>query len=68
MTAAAGQWFQDTPVRLCNAYLLDDQLRLGQGLVLLSIVVAAGVIVHVVRRYTDPSPARRASSRSMAPP
>ena len=68
MTAAAGQWFQDAPVRLCNAYLLDDQVRLGQGLVLLSIVVAAGVIAHVVRRYADPSPAARASSRSMAPP
>lgn len=68
MTAAAGQWFQDTPVRLCNAYLLDDQLRLGQGLVLLSIVVAAGVIAQVVRRYADPSPAQVASPPTMAPP
>lgn len=68
MTAAAGQWFQDTPVRVCNAYLLDDQLRLGQGLVLLSIVVAAGVIAQVVRRYADPSPAQVASPPTMAPP
>lgn len=68
MTAAAGQWFQDTPVRLCNAYLLDDQLRLGQGLVLLSVVVAAGVIAQVVRRYADPSPAQVASPPTMAPP
>ena len=57
-----------SPLRVCNAYLLDDQLRLGQGLVLLSIVVAAGVIAHVVRRYTDPSTSGQVSSRSMAPP
>jgi hypothetical protein len=50
MTAAAGQLFQDAPLRLCNAYLLDDQVRLGQGLVLLSVVVAASAIACMLRR------------------
>lgn len=41
MTAAAGQLYQDSPLRLCNAYLLDDQVRLGQ--LLAGIAVAAGI-------------------------
>lgn len=49
MTAAAGQLFQDATVRLCNAYLLGDQVRLGQGLVLLSVLAAATFTVRVVR-------------------
>lgn len=42
MTAAVGQLYQDAPLRLCNAYLLDDQVSLGQGLVALSAALAAG--------------------------
>jgi hypothetical protein len=49
MTAAAGQLFQDAPARLCNAYLLDDQVRLGQGLVLLSVLAAVAFTVQVLR-------------------
>lgn len=41
MTAIVGMLYQDTAVRLCNAYLLDDQLIAGQGLVILSIAVPA---------------------------
>ncbi|HWI84003.1 hypothetical protein, partial [Ramlibacter sp.] len=41
MTGAVGQLYQDSPLRLCNAYLLDDQVRLGQWLV--GLAVAAGV-------------------------
>jgi len=41
MTAAVGQPYQDSPLRLCNAYLLDDQVRLGQWLVALAILAAA---------------------------
>lgn len=40
MTAVAGHLYQDSPVRLCNAYLLDDQVRLGQLLVGICIAVA----------------------------
>lgn len=49
MTVVAGHLFQDTPVRLCNAYLLDDQVRLGQWLVGLAACVAAGWFAQVVR-------------------
>ena len=41
MTAIVGMLYQDTAVRLCNAYLLEDQLIAGQGLVILSIAVPA---------------------------
>lgn len=48
MMAAAGQLYQDSPVRLCNAYLLDDQVRLGQMLVALSVAVALAWFAHLV--------------------
>lgn len=64
MMAAAGQLFQDAPMRLCNAYLLDDQVRLGQALVVLSVAVAAGFIAYVMRRFIDPPPARTAGART----
>ncbi len=54
MTAVAGHLYQDSPVRLCNAYLLDDQVRLGQLLVGICIAVAvawfAGLIRGLMRR------------------
>ena len=53
MTAAAGQLYLEAPVRLCNAYLLDDQVRLGQGLVLLSLLAAAAFIARVLRRSCE---------------
>jgi hypothetical protein len=49
MMAVAGFLYQDSPIRLCNAYLLDDQLRLGQLLVWLSAAVAAGWFAQLVR-------------------
>ena len=33
MTAIVGLLYIDSPLRLCNAYLQDDQIRLGQWLV-----------------------------------
>ena len=39
MTAVVGYLFESSPVRLCNAYLLGDQERLGQGLVWISAAV-----------------------------
>ena len=50
MTAAAGQLYQDAPLRLCNAYLLDDQVRLGQGLVALAALAAVAAIAHALWR------------------
>lgn len=49
MTVVAGQLFQDTPVRLCNAYLLDDQVRLGRGLVWIAAAAAAIWLALVIR-------------------
>jgi hypothetical protein len=51
MMAAAGQLYQDAPLRLCNAYLLDDQVRLGQGLVTLSLLAASAAAVYAMRRW-----------------
>jgi hypothetical protein len=54
MTAAVGQLYQDSPARLCNAYLLDDQVRLGRLLVGLAVVIAiawsARLVLALVRR------------------
>jgi hypothetical protein len=44
MMAVAGQVYQEAPLRLCNAYLLDDQVGLGQALVALAMATAAGWI------------------------
>lgn len=50
MTAAIGQLFMDSPLRLCNAYLLGDQVRLGLGLVVLAVLAAAGGIAYTMRK------------------
>ena len=41
MMAIAGIQYQSMPQRLCNAYLLDDQIATGVGLVIASIAIAA---------------------------
>jgi hypothetical protein len=50
MMAAVGQLYQDAPLRLCNAYLLEDQVRLGQALVIVSVLTAALAIAIGLRR------------------
>lgn len=40
MTAVVGQLYIDSPARVCNAYLLDDQDRLGQWLVTIAAALA----------------------------
>ena len=47
MTAVVGQLYIDSPLRLCNAYLLDDQARLGQWLVGLALLLALGWLAQV---------------------
>lgn len=42
MTVVVGYLFETSPVRVCNAYLLDDQERLGQRLIWLS--AATGLV------------------------
>ncbi|HJV84266.1 MAG TPA: hypothetical protein VJ698_02235 [Noviherbaspirillum sp.] len=41
MMAIVGMLYQDTSTRLCNFYLIDDQVVAGVGLVVLAIVVPA---------------------------
>jgi len=41
MTAVVGMLYQDSAVRVCNAYRLDDQQNLGQALTLIAIGIGA---------------------------
>jgi hypothetical protein len=65
MMAAVGQLYQDSPLRLCNAYLLDDQVRLGEALVAVSIAVGAvwftALVMALVR--SQPPEATAAAGR-----
>ena len=49
MTAVAGQLYADSPVRICNAYLLDDQARLGEWLIALACLFAVAWLAQVAR-------------------
>jgi hypothetical protein len=62
MMAVVGQLYIDSPLRLCNAYLLDDQARLGQWLiggaaVLLALAWLAWTGWVLAGRQTPPAPA-----------
>lgn len=49
MTAVAGQLYADSNVRICNAYLLDDQARLGEWLIALACLFAVIWLAQVAR-------------------
>lgn len=57
MTAAVGQAYQDSPLRLCNAYLLEDQVQVGRALVAAAVIVALAWLgraaVVLVRRERE---------------
>ena len=50
MTIVAGDLYQDAPLRLCNAYRLDDQQRLGEKLVLIATMAGTGWVLWAGRR------------------
>ena len=50
MMVVVGQLYIDSPMRLCNAYLLDDQERLGRWLIGLASLIAAAWLAHVAWR------------------
>ncbi|HMO47333.1 MAG TPA: hypothetical protein PKB14_15030 [Rubrivivax sp.] len=50
MMVVVGQLYIDSPLRLCNAYLLDDQARLGRWLVALAAVLGLAWLAHAARR------------------
>lgn len=64
MTAMAGQLFLESPVRLCNAYLLDDQLAVGRGLIALCAAAAAAWLAHAARALRRPSQDERTGPRA----
>ncbi len=49
MMVVVGYLFESSPVRLCNAYLLDDQEKLGQSLVWIAVVTGLAWISILVR-------------------
>lgn len=51
MTAVVGMLYQDSAVRVCNAYRLDDQRGLGLALVLISIGIGAMWSLHTAWRH-----------------
>ncbi|EJL81499.1 hypothetical protein PMI15_03408 [Polaromonas sp. CF318] len=49
MMAVVGNLYESSPLRICNAYLLDDQARLGQMLVWVAATIAAAWFAGLVR-------------------
>lgn len=56
MMAAVGQLYQNSPLRLCNAYLLDDQARVGAVLVGATVAIGAIWFTALVSRMTRSQP------------
>ncbi len=50
-SAIAGMLYQESTARLCNFYLLDDQVWAGRGLVILAIVLPSIWAIHEVRLH-----------------
>lgn len=59
MSAVVGTLYESSPVRVCNAYLLGDQVLLGQLLVWIAAAVAlawlAGLFRHLMRSDAGPT-------------
>lgn len=49
MTAVVGNLFASSPVRVCNAYLLDDQEKLGQRMVWIAAAIGLAWFGNLVR-------------------
>jgi hypothetical protein len=54
MTVTAGMLYQESTVRLCNAYLWDDQAITGQALVGASVVLAVTWVLELAGRNLRP--------------
>lgn len=70
MMVVVGQLYIDSPLRLCNAYLLDDQERLGRWLIGVAALVAVAWLAHafwsLVR--SDEATLRQAALAPAPPP
>ncbi len=67
MMAVVGQLYIDSPLRLCNAYLLDDQERLGRWLIALAAVLAMAWLAHVAWRLVRREEATLMAAEPQAP-
>ena len=52
MMGVVGTLYQDSAVRVCNAYRLDDQQDLGRAMVLIAITTAALWLFRFAKRCT----------------
>ena len=55
MMAVAGTLYESSPTRVCNAYLLDDQVLLGQWLVWIAASIALGWVAALFRSLVQKS-------------
>lgn len=60
MMVVVGQLYIDSPLRLCNAYLLDDQERLGRWLIAVAALLALAWLAHAAWRLVRREDARLA--------
>ncbi len=67
MMVVVGQLYIDSPLRLCNAYLLDDQERLGHWLIALAAVLALAWLAHVAWRLVRREEATLMAAEPQAP-
>lgn len=64
MMAVVGMLYQESPLRLCNAYLLDDQESLGSWLVATATIIGIAWLLHAGRRLIRQEAAAAARSAS----
>lgn len=62
MLAVLAYLYTHAPVRLCNAYLAEDQYRLGLGFLFLALAAGAAWIVPLLFAPPRPDRAREATS------
>jgi hypothetical protein len=76
MMVVVGSLYESSPVRVCNAYLLDDQVRLGRLVVWVSAGIALVWFAHLTRVLLhresvavlpEPLEASAAATKSAAP-
>ena len=65
MTAVVGTLYESSPVRVCNAYLLGDQVLLGRLLVWIAAGIALAWLAGLFRRLmqSDAGPARNVDQK-----
>lgn len=66
MTFVVGQLYLESPLRLCNAYLLDDQARLGRWLSGLAVLLALAWLLRVGWRLARPDAPRETAAAQRA--